>query len=284
MDSTSPKPFVFVLMPFNEDFDDVYKAGIKPACVNAGAYCERVDEQQYEGRILDRIYNQIGKADVIVADMTGQNPNVFYEVGYAHALNKRVILLTEDVGHIPFDLNQFLHIVYEGEIHKLKEDLRERVEWMLEQSGEDQETGGIGMEPFIDGSPISDNPTVVAKRSMPSISDSKVIKFDIQNQSEEITRSDEYRVGVITPGFVNVRNAERSTPQPDGTILNFLKNEDRPVFPGDWASYEVNFTHTDEIEDGDRVEFKVRLFSGISPRDYKFSVKVRDEFDVDIEF
>jgi hypothetical protein len=271
-------------MPFNEDFDDVYKAGIKPACENAGAYCERVDEQQYEGRILDRIYNQIGKADVIVADMTGQNSNVFYEVGYAHALDKRVILLTEDVEHIPFDLSQFLHIVYEGEIHKLKENLRERVEWMLGKKDEDQNAGGIGMEPFIDGSQISNNPTVVAKKTTPSISDSRVIKFDIQNQSKEITRSDEYRVGVITPSYVNVRNAERSTPQPNGTILNFLKNEDRPVFPGDWVSYNIDFTHTDEIEDGDKVDFKVRLFSGISPRDYKFTVKVRDTFDIDMGF
>jgi hypothetical protein len=45
MADTAPKPFVFVLMPFETAFDDVYKLGIKPACFEAGAYCERVDEQ-----------------------------------------------------------------------------------------------------------------------------------------------------------------------------------------------------------------------------------------------
>jgi hypothetical protein len=77
MTGTSPKPFVFVLMPFDEDFDDTYKLGIFAACKDAGAFCQRVDEQIYAERILDRIYNEISKADIIVADMTGRNPNVF---------------------------------------------------------------------------------------------------------------------------------------------------------------------------------------------------------------
>jgi len=84
--NTTPKAFCFILMPFHEDFDDIYRLGIKDACTAAGAYCERVDEQTFHERILDRIYNQIAKADLVIADMTGRNPNVFYEVGYAHAL------------------------------------------------------------------------------------------------------------------------------------------------------------------------------------------------------
>src|SRR4051794_9075216 len=95
LEATTPKPFVFVLMPFEDAFKDAYEAGIKPACRDAGAYCERVDEQIFVESILDRIYSQISRADVIVADMTGRNPNVFYEVGYAHALNKLVILVTQ---------------------------------------------------------------------------------------------------------------------------------------------------------------------------------------------
>src|SRR5260221_13512594 len=94
--TTAPRPFVFVLMPFSDDFQDVYKLGIKAAAEEAGAYAERVDEQMYkESSIIDRITNQINKADVIVADMTGGNANVFYEVGYAHALNKTVLLLAK---------------------------------------------------------------------------------------------------------------------------------------------------------------------------------------------
>lgn len=83
------KKFIFVLMPFNVDFNDIYNLGIKAACDSDKVYCERVDEQIYEGSMLDRIYNQIQHADYIIADMSSKNPNVFYEVGYAHALQKR---------------------------------------------------------------------------------------------------------------------------------------------------------------------------------------------------
>ena len=100
--TTLPKPFVFVLMPFDSTFDDIYKFGIKGAADDIGAYAERVDEQNFTEGILDRIFNQISKADVIVADMTGKNPNVFYEVGYAHALGKITLLLTQNTDDIPF--------------------------------------------------------------------------------------------------------------------------------------------------------------------------------------
>lgn len=98
---TAPKKFVFVLMPFHDRFEDVYKVGIKPACRDAGAYCERVDEQIFDKDVLEQIYNQIAKADLIVADMTDQNPNVFYEVGYAHALYKKVIFIDSERGRHP---------------------------------------------------------------------------------------------------------------------------------------------------------------------------------------
>lgn len=53
-DTTAPKPFVFVLMPFDKKFEDIYQLGIKAACSEAGAFCERVDEQIFTESILDR--------------------------------------------------------------------------------------------------------------------------------------------------------------------------------------------------------------------------------------
>lgn len=126
-----PKPFAFVLMPFTTEFRDVYTLGIKSACEDAGYYCERLDEQIFDETMLERIYNQIAKADLIVADMSGRNPNVFYETGYAHALGKRVILLTRDSKDIPFDLKHYFHIVYESGITELKGRLRERAAYYL---------------------------------------------------------------------------------------------------------------------------------------------------------
>ncbi len=134
---SGPKPFVFVLMPFDKRFNDIYEFGVKGAAADAGAYAERVDEQIHTDSIYDRIVNQIAKADIIVADMTGRNPNVYYEVGYAHALGKRVFLLTQDAGDIPFDLKHRPHIVYGGEIQTLRESLVRSIAWAIQNPIDD---------------------------------------------------------------------------------------------------------------------------------------------------
>lgn len=141
MDSTVPKPFVFVLMPFDPKFNDIYKFGIKGAAIDVGAYAERIDDQIFTEGMLDRIFNQISKADVIVADMTGRNPNVFYEVGYAHAIGKIVLLLTQDSNDIPFDLKHRQHIVYGGSIDTLKAELITRLEWAIGEAQRQSKPG-----------------------------------------------------------------------------------------------------------------------------------------------
>ncbi|HET6370419.1 MAG TPA: hypothetical protein VFG95_04440 [Nitrospiria bacterium] len=140
--STLPKPFVFVLMPFDPAFDDIYKFGIKGAADDVGAYAERIDEQIFNEGILDRIFNQISKADVIVADMTGRNPNVFYEVGYAHALGKIVVLLTQKAADIPFDLKHRQHTVYGGKIEQLRHDLAAKLRWGIAEAKKQRRFGG----------------------------------------------------------------------------------------------------------------------------------------------
>lgn len=121
--------FAFVLMPFNGRFDDLYKFGIKEPSAELGILAERVDEQLFSEGILDRIYRQIDVADIIVAEMTGQNPNVFYEVGYAHGKGKLCILLTSDAVDIPFDLKHKRHIVHSGSIKTLKDRIIEELIW-----------------------------------------------------------------------------------------------------------------------------------------------------------
>lgn len=130
---TDDKIFAFVLMPFHEDFDDIYKLGIKEASSALNIKAERVDEQFYQESILERIYLQIEAADIVIADMSGQNPNVFYEVGYAHAKEKLCILLTKQSSDIPFDLKHHRHIVYNGSISKLKKSLEEELLWAKSQ-------------------------------------------------------------------------------------------------------------------------------------------------------
>lgn len=116
-------------MPFEHAFDDVYSIGIKEAAANAGVDAVRLDEQMFGEGMMERIYRQIEAADIIVADMSGRNANVFYEVGFAHAKEKLTLLLTSDAADIPFDLKHRRHIVYGDSIATLREELGKNFEW-----------------------------------------------------------------------------------------------------------------------------------------------------------
>jgi nucleoside 2-deoxyribosyltransferase len=129
----APSFFAFVLMPFSPAFDDIYKLGIKETAESIGLIAQRVDEQIYQDSILERIYRQIDVADLIIADMSGQNPNVFYEVGYAHAKGKLCVLITKDQADIPFDLKHHRHIIYGSSITDLKKQLKLELEWAKTQ-------------------------------------------------------------------------------------------------------------------------------------------------------
>ena len=128
------KPFAFVLMPFESKFSDIYKFGIKQSAEEHGIIAERVDEQHFSETILERVYRQIENSDFVIAEMTGKNPNVFYEVGYAHAKGKLCALITQDATDIPFDLKHHPHVIYDGTIHDLKEKLGPKLEWMKSET------------------------------------------------------------------------------------------------------------------------------------------------------
>ncbi|MFL6208850.1 MAG: hypothetical protein ACJ74W_08375 [Pyrinomonadaceae bacterium] len=119
----------FVLMPFDAKFGDIYNIGIKEAASQVGIAANRLDEQLFTEGMMDRIYRQIDAADIIIADMSGQNPNVFYEVGYAHAKDKFCILLTRDTKDIPFDLKHRRHIEYGDSISHLRQELVKNLQW-----------------------------------------------------------------------------------------------------------------------------------------------------------
>ena len=125
--------FAFVLMPFSSEFDDIYRLGVKEPAATLGIRAERVDDQIFVEGILERIYRQIDVADIIIADMSDQNPNVFYEVGYAHAKGKLCLLLTNDASHIPFDLKHKRHIVYGHSIRRLRELLTRDLQWAQQE-------------------------------------------------------------------------------------------------------------------------------------------------------
>lgn len=109
---------IFALMPFQDEFDDVHHI-IKDAVAHVATSkkveieCYRADEISEPGRISDQILEAIREADLVIADLTGNNPNVMYELGYAHALNVPAIIMNQTVHDSPFDVKDFRQITYE---------------------------------------------------------------------------------------------------------------------------------------------------------------------------
>lgn len=102
----------FVIMPFKDEFRDIYILGIRETLAKHGYVCERADEIQFSGRVMEKIWDSIKEADLIIAEVTEHNPNVYYELGLAHANEKLVILLTKNISRAPFDVRDLNHIIY----------------------------------------------------------------------------------------------------------------------------------------------------------------------------
>ena len=178
------KGFIFVLMPFADTYNDIYHYGIKKTINECGYYCERVDEQTFEGTILSRIYNQIQKADLVISDMTDRNPNVFYETGYAHALQKKVILLTQKEDDIPFDLKHYPHVIYNGNIKFLADELGRKINWYSKHDKQKFETSYF-LEIFNEGNIVIDNSIVTGHRIEVLNEDFDDLSYKNLNESEK---------------------------------------------------------------------------------------------------
>jgi hypothetical protein len=119
--------FIFVLMPFKKSLNKRYEI-IQRVVEEAGMRAERVDRQFFHRQgITDRIIQQIESADILVADLSSGNPNVMYEVGWAHAKSQLFIPLTNKPKKIPFDLKNKRHVIF-GDLKDLKTKLARELE------------------------------------------------------------------------------------------------------------------------------------------------------------
>ena len=107
---------VFVIMPFRKELDSVYEGPIKKICDDMSLSYQRADDIFMSRPIMQDIWSLINNAKVIICDCTGKNPNVFYELGIAHTLGKQVVLLTQNVDDMPFDVHAMRCIQYEDSI------------------------------------------------------------------------------------------------------------------------------------------------------------------------
>lgn len=102
----------FVMQPFASPLGDYYEKIYRPAIEKAGLKPVRADADIFgTGKIMDQVWEGIVSAKVLVAELTTRNPNVFYELGLSHALEKPVVLVSSREDDVPFDL-QHIRVIY----------------------------------------------------------------------------------------------------------------------------------------------------------------------------
>ncbi len=120
----------FALIPLTENFDDVYLVIRKAVAsledeLGIPVQVFRADEITKPGRVSQQILEAIREADAVIADVTGNDPNVMYELGFAHAANRPVVMISQQLSGTPFDLSDTPRVVYDRS--RLVNDLAPRL-------------------------------------------------------------------------------------------------------------------------------------------------------------
>lgn len=130
-----PAPKCFVMMPFAGEFEDIYFFGIVPTLTEMGLIAQRADQIVGTGLILKDIIRAINNADIVIVDVSKANPNVFYELGISHALAKQVILMSQSIDDVPFDIRSYRVLIYDPTLKGIKRfqhELRKAIKSSLE--------------------------------------------------------------------------------------------------------------------------------------------------------
>jgi len=110
--TSESKPHIFVAMPFKDDMEDIWDYGIQPTVKSAGYICERADLSSFTGDVMDWVRKRIKTAKIVIADLTGSNPNVYLEVGYAWGVGVPTVLLMGTESELKFDVRGQRCLVY----------------------------------------------------------------------------------------------------------------------------------------------------------------------------
>lgn len=130
---TSPPRQIFAAMPFAPEYSDTYWVGMVEAAKAVGAGCVRTDEEDYEGDVVEQIKEDIKASSVVIADLSDSAPNVLFELGFAHALDKPCIhICSSPLDELPFDVRNWSTLAYgKGRTHQLKDELVRKLKKLL---------------------------------------------------------------------------------------------------------------------------------------------------------
>jgi len=133
----------FVVMPFASTYNTEYERIIRPAVETVELACVRANEIYSKPQITADIWKSLRSARIVIAELTGRNSNVLYEVGLAHALGKPVIIITRNEDDVPFDLKALRYLYYNIDDPFWGENLRNALTEMLQKLLKENEYGTV---------------------------------------------------------------------------------------------------------------------------------------------
>ena len=137
--ATPRRSRAFVISQFSSPYNEVYMEVIKNVCQTLEVDVVRADEAQGPGLIIADVVRAINDASFVIADISPVNANVFYELGYAHGIQKPAILIAERTTKLPFDVSPFRTLFYDNTIAgkpRLEKGLAEAIRAVLGRSNE----------------------------------------------------------------------------------------------------------------------------------------------------
>jgi hypothetical protein len=148
--------FCFVIMPYGNPFDGYYKNIYAPAIRATGLEPIRADDLSRPSSILDDIWRFTRQAKVLLADVSGRNRNVFYELGLAHAIAQPVVLVASSIEDVPFDLRGSRVILFDRNNESWGTKLRKRIRNALEETLQDPNISLPSI--FLEAAPVANIP------------------------------------------------------------------------------------------------------------------------------
>jgi len=127
LESLKGKRLLFAIMPFAAEFEDAWVGGIKRAANGTGLTPVRIDMLTQSSEITEDIVQAIKQSEVVVVDVTGNNPNVMFEFGFALALKKRQVVISQSTDYLTFDIKNLRTLIYRNTwqgIETLHKDLQ----------------------------------------------------------------------------------------------------------------------------------------------------------------
>ena len=231
--------------------------------------------------------------------MSGRNPNVFYETGYAHALGKKVILLTQNIDDVPFDMKHYPHIIYKSDsIASLKDELQRRVDWIITNPDKNLQQSEFNLEYYFYGTLITEGTTI--KVSSVNLSNLKTtitnFSISIHNPSKQTLNLQSCNIGLqgpwISGGSIDIINNRLLAIK---SPINFLNKENvvpitgqeaiafftlpNSLFPDGWITVSCIFG----IYDNSAKELlcSIKLYREIGVKDINFKIKLGDSVELD---